>query len=175
MVRKRLTRLRVHPRPGRPQKGVLVAGSLRLPCALGRTGVTHMKREGDGATPKGRHRLERAILRPDRRFKRAGLLPASPTRRDAAWCDEPRDGRYNRVIRLPKGASEERLWREDGLYDAVIVVGWNTCPRVRGRGSAIFMHMARDGYAPTAGCVALSRRDMGLLLERLGRNVVIEI
>jgi L,D-peptidoglycan transpeptidase YkuD (ErfK/YbiS/YcfS/YnhG family) len=153
--------------PREPHRGLLRCGSLALKCALGRSGVTHLKREGDGATPAGRHRLLRLIVRPDRQHPRAGP-PIRALRRNDGWCEDPRHGSYNRPIRLPSAAGHETMWREDHLYDIVGVLDWNISPRVYGRGSAIFLHLARPGYRPTSGCIALARRDLLLLLAAAG-------
>lgn len=91
-----------------------------------------------------------------------------PARRDDGWCDAPADRNYNRPVRLPYSASTERMWRSDHLYDLVIILDYNIWPRQRGRGSAIFLHIARDGFQPTEGCIALRRQDLGKLLSRIG-------
>jgi L,D-peptidoglycan transpeptidase YkuD (ErfK/YbiS/YcfS/YnhG family) len=96
-------------------------------------------------------------------------------RRDDGWCDASADRNYNRPVRLPYPASAERLWREDGLYDLVVVLDYNDRPRSRGRGSAIFMHVARPGYAPTEGCIALARGHLLRLLERLHARTAIGV
>lgn len=155
--------------PGNRSRGVLRCGSLSLPCALGRGGVTHAKREGDGATPAGRYRLLSLYTRRDRLpGPRAGVA-ARAMRRNDGWCEDPRHGRYNCPIRLPSAAGHETMWREDRLYDMVGVLDWNLRPRVRGRGSAIFLHLCRPGFAPTAGCIALRRDDLKRLLAAAGR------
>jgi L,D-peptidoglycan transpeptidase YkuD (ErfK/YbiS/YcfS/YnhG family) len=153
--------------PREPHRGLVRCGSLALPCALGRSGVTHLKREGDGATPAGRHRLLSLVVRPDRQRPRAALAVRA-LRKNDGWCEDPRHGSYNRPIRLPSSAGHETMWRDDSLYDIVGVLDWNFSPRVRGRGSAIFLHLARPGYRPTAGCIALNRRDLLLLLGAAG-------
>jgi len=96
------------------------------------------------------------------------MLPTRPLRLEDGWCDAPHDRNYNRLVRHPYPASAERLWRADGLYDVLVVLDYNASPRVRGKGSAIFMHVARSGYAPTEGCIALTRGHLVRLLERLG-------
>ncbi len=154
--------------PREPHRGLLRCGPLALHCALGRNGVTHLKREGDGATPAGRHRLLSLIVRPDRQPRPPNTLPSRVMRRNDGWCEDPRHGRYNRPIRLPSSAGHETMWRDDDLYDIVGVLDWNFSPRIRGRGSAIFLHLARPGYGPTAGCIALGRRDLSLLLAAAG-------
>lgn len=95
-------------------------------------------------------------------------LPVSPLHPSLGWCDAPGDANYNRIVRLPYAASHERLWRRDHLYDLIVILGYNDYPRAQGRGSAIFMHLARAGYSPTEGCVALSRRDMIHFLQTAG-------
>jgi L,D-peptidoglycan transpeptidase YkuD (ErfK/YbiS/YcfS/YnhG family) len=136
-------------------RGVLVAGGMRVPCALGRAGITQDKREGDGATPAGTHGLVGVLYRPDRLRRPVTRLPVAPIRRDDGWCDDPADRRYNRPVRLPYAASHERLWRDDHLYDVLVILNYNLARPVPGRGSAIFLHLAAPGFAPTAGCVAV--------------------
>lgn len=148
---------------------------LTIPCALGRGGIRALKREGDGASPRGRFAFRRVWARPDGRPFPGSFLPTCLTEIDDGWCDDPRHPRYNRPVRLPFAASHERMWRDDGLYDIVIEIGWNDRPAIRGRGSAIFLHLARPGYTPTEGCIAVSRRDMARLLPRLGPRTRIEI
>ena len=157
-------------RPGNRRQGWLQAGSFRFRCALGRGGVSRNKREGDGATPSGSFALRRAWLRPDVRHPRLPRLPFRWTRKTDGWCDAPGHRRYNRPVPLPFAASHERLWRDDALYDVVIEIGWNDNPAIRGRGSAIFMHLARPGHTPTEGCVALAKNDMRKLLPLLGKR-----
>ncbi len=154
--------------PREPHKGLLRCGRLLLRCALGRSGITHLKREGDGATPAARLRLLSLILRPDRGPPPRTAIPRRIMRKNDGWCEDARSGRYNCPIRLPATAGHETMWRADHLYDVVGVFDWNMSPRIRGRGSAIFLHLARPGYPPTAGCIALSQRDIRLLLAAAG-------
>jgi len=147
-------------------RGVVRLGALAFPCALGRSGRSVRKREGDGATPVGRWRLLGVLYRSDRGRCPSTRLPVRPIAPDDGWCDAPGDRNYNRPVRHPYPASAERLWREDGLYDIVVVLSHNVRPRVRGAGSAVFMHLARPGYRPTEGCIALKREHLLRLLER---------
>lgn len=156
-------------------RGVVKLGGLVLPCALGRSGRRTLKREGDGATPVGRWRLLQVLYRPDRIRRPATALPVGRIEPDDGWCDAPADRNYNRPVRHPYPASAERLWRTDGLYDLVVVLSHNVRPRVRGGGSAIFMHVAQPGYRPTAGCIALKREHLQLLLEWLGAGGAIRV
>jgi L,D-peptidoglycan transpeptidase YkuD (ErfK/YbiS/YcfS/YnhG family) len=154
---------------------VLTAGSLTLPCALGRGGITATKREGDGATPKGEFSLRKLYFRPDRGpIPRCGLDIETITP-DLGWCDDPQSPAYNRPVILPFSASHETMWRDDHLYDLVIVIGHNDAPPRKGAGSAIFLHLAREGFSPTEGCIALRRSDLIRLLPRIGPETVIDI
>jgi len=134
-----------------------------------------LKREGDGATPIGAWPLRAVMYRPDRTARPRCALRVSPIRPDDGWCDDPSDRNYNRPVRLPYPASHELLWREDHLYDLVVVLGYNDGPRIRGRGSAIFMHLAAPDFAPTAGCIALREPDLRKLLALAGPHTMMRI
>lgn len=149
----------------RATRGSIAYGGRRWPCAMGAGGVRAFKREGDGATPFGLWPLRCVLYRPDRLRRPRTCLPVAALRPQDGWCDAPGDASYNRMVAMPYRASAETLWREDGLYDLIVVIGYNDEPRVQGAGSAIFMHIARPGYAPTAGCVALRTDHLLALLE----------
>ena len=159
------------------QRGYLVYGPYRMPCALGRTGVKARKHEGDMATPRGRFRLRGVFYNPDRGSRPKTALALRPLRRSDGWCDSPIDRNYNRRVSLPYGTSAERLWRDDDVYDVIVVIGYNDAPRIRNRGSAIFMHLARPGFVATEGCVALRGADLRRLLQAVTRRseIIIEI
>jgi L,D-peptidoglycan transpeptidase YkuD (ErfK/YbiS/YcfS/YnhG family) len=161
-------RITVFSSPRERHRGILHCGGLMLKCALGRSGVTYLKHEGDGATPAGRHRLLFLDYRSDRLARPRTQLSTRVLRRNDGWCEDPGHGRYNCAIRLPSSAGHESMWREDNLYDLVGVFDWNMRPRIRGRGSAIFLHLCRSGYGPTAGCVALEKSDLLRLLTACG-------
>ncbi|WP_376100193.1 L,D-transpeptidase [Roseomonas sp. CCTCC AB2023176] len=145
--------------------GLLTLGCDRWRCAIGRGGVRRDKQEGDGATPLSPMPLRRVLYRADRGPPPRCAVPVEPIARDDGWCDDPAHRSYNRMVRLPFDASHEELWRADALYDIVGVLGWNDDPVARGRGSAIFLHVASRDYGPTAGCVALSERDLRAALS----------
>lgn len=150
--------------------GVFLRTGAELRCALGRSGVVEaaVKREGDGATPAGRWPLRRVLYRPDRLRAPRTRLPVAPLGPSDGWCDAPGDLAYNQSVTLPYAGSAERLWREDPLYDLIVVLGHNDAPVVAGHGSAIFLHVARADYAPTEGCVALARTDLLAVLAEAG-------
>lgn len=134
------------------------------------------KREGDGASPLGRWPVRRVFFRPDRGAAPETDLPAIALRPTDGWCDDAgAPDYYNRLVTLPCRVSHERLWREDGLYDLFVELGYNDDPPEPGKGSAIFLHIARAGYLPTEGCVALAEADLRAVLGRLGTGSVIEI
>jgi L,D-peptidoglycan transpeptidase YkuD (ErfK/YbiS/YcfS/YnhG family) len=136
-------------------------------CAVGRGGVSSAKREGDGATPIGTWPLRQVLYRPDRGMRPVTTLQTVPLKPVDGWCDAPADPNYNRMVRHPYPASAEHLWRRDSIYNLIVVVGYNDAPVVPGKGSAIFLHIARPDYSPTAGCVAFSRRDLVTILGML--------
>ena len=159
-----LREIRAIPDRSDRRRGILLAGGLREPCALGRSGIVGNKREGDGGTPSGRHSLVAVFYRPDRVGRPVTRLPVLALGPDSGWCDDPGDRNYNRFVRLPYAAGHERLWRGDRLYDLVVVLDYNLARPLPGRGSAIFLHLATPGFTPTQGCVAVSRATLRRLL-----------
>jgi L,D-peptidoglycan transpeptidase YkuD (ErfK/YbiS/YcfS/YnhG family) len=149
-----------------------------LRCAIGKTGAIAAsdKREGDNKSPLGRWTMREVWYRPD--VYPDGprtALPVRATRPDDGWCDAPGDPNYNRPVGLPYPASAERMWRDDAVYDLVVILGHNDDPPVPGMGSAIFMHLAREGYPGTEGCVALAREDIEAVLAAAQPGDVVEI
>lgn len=155
--------------------GILSWRDRSVRCALGRGGVREDKREGDGATPLGVFRLRRVIYRADRVDVPASRLPVAAMTVQDGWCDDAADRRYNQMVRLPCEASHEILWREDGVYDVLVVIGHNDEAVKPGRGSAIFMHVAASDFAPTEGCVAIALVDLVALLEECGPEAQLRI
>jgi L,D-peptidoglycan transpeptidase YkuD (ErfK/YbiS/YcfS/YnhG family) len=156
-------------------EGRLHAGQQVLRCALGSGGVKRDKREGDRASPSGAWSLLFGFYRAEKIRARSPNLPMRPIRTNQGWCDDPASSLYNRPIATPFRSSHENLWRDDNLYDIVIVLDYNIFPRRKRRGSAIFLHCARPGFAPTEGCVALRHDDLRRLLPRLSRKTVLTI
>lgn len=142
----------------------------RVRCALGPAGLVEpqSKREGDGATPQGLWPMRRVLYRPDRGPRPRTALAAAPLAPEDGWCDDPADPAYNRQVRLPHAGRAEALWREDSLYDLIVVLAYNDDPPVAGRGSAIFLHVARPDFGATHGCVALARPDLEEVLAKAG-------
>ena len=170
-----LSRVRVMPAAGDPRRGWLTAGGWTIPVALGRGGIKANKREGDGGTPRGTFRPRQLWWRADRHPRPRTLLPIRPIRTEDAWCEDPADRHYNQPVRLARGQGGDRLRREDDLYDFIIEIDHNTAPRISGRGSAVFLHLARKDFSPTAGCVSMTSGAMLRLLRRMGPQTRIVI
>ncbi|MEH6832264.1 MAG: L,D-transpeptidase family protein [Sulfitobacter sp.] len=145
-------------------KGVRFQG-LIWPCTIGKGGVSKRKQEGDGATPRGVHRIVGMLYRPDRIAKPTDW--AKPIGPLDLWSDDPSDEDYNMMVRAPYPHSHERLRRADPLYDLVILTDWNWPYAVKGRGSAIFIHQYRRPGYPTEGCVAFSRTHLHEIARRI--------
>jgi L,D-peptidoglycan transpeptidase YkuD (ErfK/YbiS/YcfS/YnhG family) len=167
--------IQVRPKPGSRTRGILLAGPLVIPVALGRRGIKANKREGDGGTPRGAFRLRRLWWRADRAAKPRTQLPVRRIGASDGWCEDPRDRHYNQPVRLDANDPGDRLKRTDHLYDLIVELDHNTRPRIAGRGSAVFVHVARPGFAPTAGCVALEAQALRRLVARAGRHTRIVI
>lgn len=141
--------------------GALYFNDKQYRCALGEGGVRMDKQEGDGATPVGCFPIRKVFYRSDKLGNPPEtILPTQALAQDDGWSDDVNLPEYNQLVKLPYNGSREKLWRDDRLYDIVVVLGYNDNPPIAGKGSAIFMHVAREGYAPTAGCIALSREDL---------------
>src|SRR5580704_18390711 len=162
-----LSAIWVRPAAGDPRRGWLVGAGLSIPVALGRGCIRANKREGDGGTPSGIFHPRQLWWRADRHPRPHTFLPVRAIGAEDAWCEDPNDRHYNQPIRLDRGRAGDRLRREDHLYDYVIEIDHNTRPRVAHRGSAVFLHLARPNFGPTAGCVAMTPQAMLQLLQRL--------
>jgi L,D-peptidoglycan transpeptidase YkuD (ErfK/YbiS/YcfS/YnhG family) len=156
-------------------KGILRVGAVDMPCLLGRSGMTHRKREGDGRSPIGTFALRTLLYRADRLNKLRSPLSSRPVAQTEAWCDNVDHRCYNSLMPNGLPGSEERLWREDNAYDVLAILDYNMKPRVRGLGSAIFFHLIRDGATSTAGCIAIGIHDMRKVLPRLSKTSAMQI
>lgn len=155
--------------------GWATLGVRRWRCVVGAGGVREDKVEGDAASPAGEFPLRRLYFRNDRLVLPKVRLPARPIAEHDGWCDDPRSPAYNRLVRVPNEWSHEKMWREDGLYDLVVVVGYNDDPPEGEWGSAIFLHIARDDYGPTQGCIAFARDDLMELVPLLGPDTRLRV
>jgi L,D-peptidoglycan transpeptidase YkuD (ErfK/YbiS/YcfS/YnhG family) len=170
-----LSTIWIRPAAGNSRRGLLTAGGRTIPVALGRGGIRANKREGDGGTPRGIFHSLRLWWRADRDKRPRTLLPVRAIASEDAWCEDPNNRHYNRPVRLQRGSSGDRLRREDHLYDFIVEIDHNVRPRIAGRGSAVFLHLARENFGPTAGCVSMPKSAMLHLLQRLGPRTKIVI
>jgi L,D-peptidoglycan transpeptidase YkuD (ErfK/YbiS/YcfS/YnhG family) len=172
---RQLTLVAVRVAAGDRTRGWLVADGQTIPVALGRGGIRANKREGDGGTPKGVFRPVRLWWRADRYKRPRTFLPVRAIGPEDAWCEDPADRHYNQPVKRASNQGGDHLQRDDHLYDFIIEIDHNTHPRIAGRGSAVFLHLARKDFSPTAGCVSMTRGAMLRLLKRLGPRTRIEI
>lgn len=141
------------------RRGRMTGPNFDVPCALGRGGLAAAadKIEGDGKSPMGSWLVRRVFYRPDKEEEPVSKFPVSIISPEMGWCDAPDDSAYNQLVRYPWRASAEQLWRDDDVYDLIMVLGFNDDPVVPEKGSAIFLHVAREDFTPTEGCVTITR------------------
>src|SRR5262249_43920680 len=163
-----LSHIRIRTAAGNSRRGWLTAPGLTIPVALGRGGILANKREGDGGTPRGIFHPRQLWWRADRFPRPRTHLAARTITAFDAWCEDPNDRHYNQPVRVTPNHKGDRLKRADHLYDFIVEIDHNTQPRVAGRGSAVFLHLARENFGPTAGCVSMTQSAMLQLLRRLG-------
>lgn len=178
----------VTPANDNPSKGILRLGHRTFPCALGKKGIARLKNEGDAKTPTGEFPLRSVFYRYDKLSKPIyTAVPMMALLEDDGWCDDPADPAYNQSVMLPYHASAERLWREDDLYDVIVVLGHNDDPVEKGKGSAIFLHVASEGnrdnrsengettFVGTEGCIALKKQHLLELLPFLSHETTLRV
>lgn len=175
----------VTPANDNPAMGTLRIGDKVYPCALGKQGITRLKIEGDVKTPEGSFPLRTVFYRYDKLSKPIySRVPMMALLKEDGWCDDPKDKFYNQPVMLPYHASAESLWREDDVYDVIVVLGHNDNPVEPGKGSAIFLHVAREvdpagGDGPrfegTEGCIALKKQDLLEILPGLSPETTLKV
>lgn len=153
--------------------GKLIFNDKTYKCAVGKGGILENKAEGDGATPVGCFPIRKIYYRADRIQNIYTVIPTEALKEDDGWCDDSNDENYNKFVKLPYPVSNENLWREDNLYDIIVILGYNDNPAIPGKGSAIFMHVARPTYSPTAGCIALSQEDLLEVLKNVSGETMV--
>jgi L,D-peptidoglycan transpeptidase YkuD (ErfK/YbiS/YcfS/YnhG family) len=167
--------IRIRAAAGDPRRGWLTAAGQTVPVALGRGGIRANKREGDGGTPKGIFRPRQLWWRADRYPRPRTFLPVRAIGPEDAWCEDPSSRHYNQPVRRNRTRAGDRLRRDDHLYDFIVEIDHNSSPPIKGRGSAVFLHLARENFGPTAGCVSMTKSVMLRLLQRLGPDTKIVI
>ena len=142
----------------------------RIKCSIGKRGIKKKRTEGDKSTPKGIFKIKYLLYRKDRLSDIKTKLKKYSIKKNMGWCDDVNSKKYNKLIILPSNLKHEKLYIKDHIYDLVIVINYNMNPIVKNKGSAIFLHIAKKNYSPTKGCVAISKKDMRILLKNLGKK-----
>ena len=142
----------------------------KLKCSVGKLGIKKFKKEGDLTTPKGLFKLGILYFRGDRNKNLKALISKKKIKKNMGWCDDINSKRYNQEIRFPYKYHAERLYRRDGIYDIFINIKYNQNPTIKGKGSAIFLHLANKNYKTTKGCVAISKKDFLKILPYIKKK-----
>ena len=157
------------------KSGYLKYKDLKFKCALGKSGIGKKKIEGDNITPKGIFSIVKIYYRSDRVKKISSKFILIKITEKMVWCDDPNSKKYNQLINLPTNCKYEKLYRKDNVYDLVIVLDYNINPTIKNKGSAIFIHVARQDYKKTAGCIALKKNHLKELVKTIKKNTKVII
>ena len=149
--------------------------NLKFKCALGGAGIRNKKKEGDNITPKGTYKIIKIYYRKDRLKKLHSKFTLTEITKSMGWCDDPKSRKYNHPIKLPTKYSHENLYRRENIYDLILVLNYNVKPTIKNKGSAIFIHVAKKNYKKTAGCIALKKADLVLLVKEINKNTKVII
>ena len=144
--------------------------NLKFRCAVGKAGIARKKQEGDNVTPKGTFKIVKIYYRSDRVKKISSKFKQIEITKNMGWCDDPKSKKYNQLIKLPTKYSHENLYRRDNIYDLILVLNYNMKPKIKNKGSAIFIHVAKKNYKKTAGCIALRKVDLICLIKEINKN-----
>jgi len=157
------------------KSGYLEYKDLKFRCALGKAGVKRKEIEGDNITPKGTFKINNIYYRKDRIKKIFSKYKLIEIKKNMGWCDDPKSKHYNQLIRLPNKYKHEKLYRKDNIYDLILVLNYNTRPILKNKGSAIFVHVSAKNYKKTAGCIALKKKHLIKLVEKIKKKTKINI
>ena len=147
----------------------------RIKCAIGKRGITHKKLEGDNKTPSGVFKFNSIFYRKDRIKKIKTSLKKNVIKKNTGWCDDSKSKFYNKLIKFPSKFNAEKFWLKENIYDVVLIINYNMNPVVKQKGSAIFLHIAKKNYAPTKGCIAISKRDMNIVISKINTKTKLRI
>ena len=155
--------------------GFLTYKNLKFRCAIGKAGIKKKEKEGDNITPKGIFKITNIYYRSDKIKNIATPIKIIKIKKNMGWCDDPESRNYNKEIKIPNNFSYEKLYRNDNIYDLIIVLSYNISPTIKNKGSAIFIHIAKNKYLPTEGCVALKKNHLIKILKEIKSNTLIKI
>ena len=157
------------------ESGYLTFKNLRFQCALGKAGISKKNKEGDYITPRGTFKLVKVFYRADKIKNFKTSLKKIKIKKNMGWCDDPKSKFYNKLIKLPSKIRYEKLYRDDRLYDLIIILDYNLNPIIKNKGSAIFIHIASKSFKKTQGCIALNKKDLIYLLSIIKKSTKIKI
>ena len=157
------------------KSGYLKYKDRKFRCALGKAGIQKKKEEGDNITPKGNYNIIKIYYRSDRFKKLSSKFKLTKITKNMGWCDDPKSRKYNQLINIPTKYSHETLYRRDNIYDLILVLNYNMKPTIKNKGSAIFIHVAKNNYNKTAGCIALKKADLIYLIKKIKKNTKVII
>lgn len=156
-------------------KNFLTYKDYKVKCAIGKRGIGKKRREGDLITPKGLFKIKKVYFRKDKVRGLKTKFSMKAITKNMGWCNDPKSNKYNKLIKYPFAFNAEKLFRNDNIYDIVIVLNFNSRPVKKNKGSAIFLHVARRKYSPTLGCVAISKNDLKYLLSVISKKTFLKI
>jgi L,D-peptidoglycan transpeptidase YkuD (ErfK/YbiS/YcfS/YnhG family) len=156
-------------------KNYLTYNNYKVKCALGKRGIGNKREEGDLITPKGNFKVKYILYRKDRIKQIQSKIKKISIKKDLGWCDDPLSKNYNKLIKIPSEYNYEKLYKKDNVYDIVLVLNYNMNPVVKNKGSAIFIHVAKENYKKTEGCVAIKKIHLLKIIKKLENNTKIKI
>jgi L,D-peptidoglycan transpeptidase YkuD (ErfK/YbiS/YcfS/YnhG family) len=157
------------------KSGYLKYKKLKFRCTLGKAGIKKKIMEGDNITPKGIFKIIKIYYRPDKIKEIKTLIKKIKIKKNMGWCDDIKSRFYNQQIKLPANYSHEKLYRNDNLYDLIAVLNYNIDPIIKNKGSAIFLHIAKNSYQETKGCIALKKKHLIEIISKIKKNTKIKI
>ena len=150
-------------------------GNYKVKCAVGKRGIATKKKEGDLITPKGKFKIKYILYRKDRVYSLKTKIKKIIIKKDMGWCNDSASQKYNKLIRFPSRYSAEKLYRSDNSYDIILVLDFNFKPIIKGKGSAIFIHVAKKSFKRTEGCVAIKKLNLIKLIKEINPNTKVKI
>ena len=147
----------------------------KLRCSVGKSGISYKKKEGDNKTPRGCFKFKYILYRKDRVLNLKTNLKKIIIRKNMGWCDDPKSKEYNHLIKIPFKYSYEKIWLKENIYDIILIINYNINPIIKYKGSAIFLHIAKDKYKSTRGCIAVNKKDMNLLIKKINEKTVLKV
>ena len=155
-------------------KNYLTYNKLKVKCAIGKKGIGNKRKEGDLITPRGQFKIKFILYRKDR-VKILTKLKKKVIKKNMGWCDDPKSIHYNKLVKLPFAHKHEKLYRKENIYDIILVLGYNMSPIKKNKGSAIFIHVSKNNYKKTEGCVAIKKINLIRLIKEINPNTKVKI